>query len=114
MDDNPADTHPSASEVAAPAPARLLGTAWILHHLTHPYSARRYAHTVPVEQLNVTRDLETTSNFEGIGVFRDVWDGVSAADHRELSEPWTGLVRLYELPKMLPHGKMVVRGRETR
>eukprot|EP00959_Pyramimonas_sp_CCMP1952_P383336 8032474-Pyramimonas_sp.AAC.1 len=51
---------------------------------------------VPVDQLDVTRDFETTSTFEG------------------LSEPWTGLVRFYDLPKMLPDGKMVVRGRETR
>eukprot|EP00959_Pyramimonas_sp_CCMP1952_P142163 2975514-Pyramimonas_sp.AAC.1 len=69
---------------------------------------------VPVDQLDMTRDFETTSTFEGEGVFRDVWDGVSAANHRELSEPWTGLVRFYELPKLLPDGKMVVRGRETR
>eukprot|EP00959_Pyramimonas_sp_CCMP1952_P212555 4447537-Pyramimonas_sp.AAC.1 len=69
---------------------------------------------VTVDQLDVTRDFETTSTFDGESVFRDVWDGVSAADHRELSEPWTGLVRLYELPEVLPDGKMVVRGRETR
>eukprot|EP00959_Pyramimonas_sp_CCMP1952_P432524 9057372-Pyramimonas_sp.AAC.1 len=63
-----------------------------------------------VDPLDVTRDFETTSTFEGEGVFRDVWDGVIAADHREFSEPWTGLVRFYEFPKMLPDGKMVVRG----
>eukprot|EP00959_Pyramimonas_sp_CCMP1952_P459608 9478497-Pyramimonas_sp.AAC.1 len=44
----------------------------------------------------------------------ETFGAVSAADHRELSEPWTGLVRFYELPKMLPDGKMVVHGRETR
>eukprot|EP00959_Pyramimonas_sp_CCMP1952_P419328 8783378-Pyramimonas_sp.AAC.1 len=69
---------------------------------------------VPVDQLDVTRDFETTSTFDGESVFRDVWDGVSANDHWELSEPWTGLVRFYELPKMLPDGKRAVRGRETR
>eukprot|EP00959_Pyramimonas_sp_CCMP1952_P036885 771648-Pyramimonas_sp.AAC.1 len=58
---------------------------------------------VPVDQLDVTRDFRTTSTFEGEIYFRDVWDGVSANDHRELSEP-----------KITPDGNMVVRGRETR
>eukprot|EP00959_Pyramimonas_sp_CCMP1952_P011850 249810-Pyramimonas_sp.AAC.1 len=69
---------------------------------------------VPVDQLDVTRDFETFSTFEGESAFRGVWDGVSAADHRELSAPWPSLVLFYELPKMLPDGKMVARGRETR
>eukprot|EP00959_Pyramimonas_sp_CCMP1952_P044479 929552-Pyramimonas_sp.AAC.1 len=39
---------------------------------------------------------------------------VSAPPTTDLGEPWTGLVRFCELPKMLPDGKMVARGRETR
>eukprot|EP00959_Pyramimonas_sp_CCMP1952_P124293 2598536-Pyramimonas_sp.AAC.1 len=123
MDDNPADTHPSASEVAATAPEP---DYWerrgycITRHIRTP-RGKLFMPTedvmnipVPDDQLDVTRDFETTSTFEGEGVLRDVRDGVSAADHRELNEPWAGLVRFYELRKMLPDGKMVVRGRETR
>eukprot|EP00959_Pyramimonas_sp_CCMP1952_P310882 6505953-Pyramimonas_sp.AAC.1 len=100
MGDNIADTHPSASEDAAPAPEP---GYWeqrgycVIRHIRTP-RRKLFIPTddvmnipVPVDQLDVTRDFETTSTFDGEGVFRDVLDGVSATDHRELSEPWTGL-----------------------
>ena len=69
---------------------------------------------VPPDQIDVTRDFETTSSFQGEGIFRDVWDGTSDNDHRNLSEPWTGLIRFYKVPEMTSDGKMIVKGRETR
>eukprot|EP00959_Pyramimonas_sp_CCMP1952_P079148 1654444-Pyramimonas_sp.AAC.1 len=91
MDDNVADAPPSASETAAPAPEP---DYWeqrgycVIRHIRAP---RRKLFIpaddvmnipVPADQLNVTRDFETTFTFDGESVFRDVWDGVSATDHR--------------------------------
>eukprot|EP00959_Pyramimonas_sp_CCMP1952_P330839 6928123-Pyramimonas_sp.AAC.1 len=67
MDDNTADTHPSAPEVAAPAPGP---DYWE----QRGYCIIRHIRT-PLDQLDETRDFETTSTFEGEGVFRDVQDG---------------------------------------
>eukprot|EP00959_Pyramimonas_sp_CCMP1952_P234716 4904171-Pyramimonas_sp.AAC.1 len=93
--DSHAATHPSAPDVAAPAPEpdcwEQRGNCAPRKKLFRPTDDVMNM-PIPVDQLDVTRDFETTSTFEGEGVFRDVWDGVSAADHRELGEPWTGLV----------------------
>eukprot|EP00959_Pyramimonas_sp_CCMP1952_P427601 8955386-Pyramimonas_sp.AAC.1 len=80
LDDNPAATHPSAPDVAAPEPDYWgqRGYCNIRHIRTPRKKLFRPTDDVmnipaPVDQLDVTRDFETTSTFEGEGVFRDVW-----------------------------------------
>eukprot|EP00959_Pyramimonas_sp_CCMP1952_P436227 9134893-Pyramimonas_sp.AAC.1 len=83
MDDNIADTHPSAPEVAAPAPEP---DYWeqrgycVIQHIRTP-RRKLFIPTddvmnipVPFDQLDVTRDFETTSTSDGESVFRYVWD----------------------------------------
>eukprot|EP00959_Pyramimonas_sp_CCMP1952_P118737 2482189-Pyramimonas_sp.AAC.1 len=74
LDDNTADTHPSAPEVAAPAPEPDYWEQrgyYIIRHIRTP-RRKLFRPTddvmnlpVPVDQLDVTRDFETTSTFEG-------------------------------------------------
>eukprot|EP00959_Pyramimonas_sp_CCMP1952_P247504 5173994-Pyramimonas_sp.AAC.1 len=84
LDDNTADTHPSAPEVAAPAPEPDYWEQRGCCIIRHTRTPRRKLFSPTddvmnilalVDQLDVTRDFETTSTFEGEGVFRDVWDG---------------------------------------
>ena len=108
---------PTAPEAAAPAPEP---DYWehrghtIIRHIRTPRT-KLFRPTddvlsipIPVDQIDVTRDIETTSTFQGEGNFRDVWDGVSAEDHPDLSEPWTGLIRFCNIPEYTPNGKVIV------
>ena len=47
---------------------------------------------VPLEDIDTERHTRTSSTFSGENYILDTWDGVSEADNRPLSEPWTGEV----------------------
>eukprot|EP00959_Pyramimonas_sp_CCMP1952_P133376 2788882-Pyramimonas_sp.AAC.1 len=64
--------------------------------------------------LDVARDFEATSTYEGEKYFRDVWGGVSENDRRHLSEPRTELICFYKRPEITPESNKNARGRQTR
>eukprot|EP00959_Pyramimonas_sp_CCMP1952_P167367 3497915-Pyramimonas_sp.AAC.1 len=63
--------------------------------------------------LDVIRNFEAASIFEGWKCFRDARGG-SDSDRRRLCEPWAGIVRLHKRPEITADGGISIHGHKTR